>query len=307
MRVSVDTSGCVHALLQQVGRLRHVRVVLGPGVEGQVEERSAELASVLRLPRLDRRDSDLRAGRDVVTVVVEPAMASHATRDQRLGEVVALEELRLGVLELVRPPLVRHSANCILRRIQTATGSSRKLLTRIERQESILRGAAAAFAHTGFDGTSMEDVADASGITRLIVYRNFASKEDLYRSVLERVAVRLGEEFLGATSAVQPLLTVAREDPDAFRLLWVHAAHEPQFAAYAADFREKAIAVADEVVGSLIADARVRRWAMITIVDHLYDAVLTWLDVGDQSRDDEFVAVTSSGLRALVRAWGGHR
>jgi len=153
----------------------------------------------------------------------------------------------------------------------------------------------------------MEDVADASGITRLIVYRNFASKEDLYRAVLERVATRLGEEFVGAQSAVQPLLTVAREDPDAVRLLWVHAAHEPRFADYAADFREQAVAVADELVGKLIADGRLRRWAMITIVDHLYDAVLTWLDVGEPARDQEFVEVTSQGLRALVTAWGAHR
>ena len=187
------------------------------------------------------------------------------------------------------------------------TSTRRKLLTREQRQESILRGAAAAFVKAGFDGTSMEDVADASGITRLIVYRNFASKEDLYRSVLERVASRLGEEFAVAQSAVQPLLKVAREDPDAFRLLWLHAAHEPKFAAYAADFREAVIDFADELVGSRIADRRLRRWAMITLVDHLYDAVLTWLDVGDPARDDEFVAVTSAGLRALITAWGAVR
>ena len=215
---------------------------------------------------------------------------------------MVFEELGLGVFELVR-----HTPNCILTRIQKATGTPRKLLTREQRQESILRGAAAAFAKAGFDGTSMEDVADASGITRLIVYRNFASKEDLYRSVLERVATRLGEEFAGAQSAVQPLVRVAHEDPDAFRLLWVHAAHEAQFAAYAAQFREAAVELADELVGSLIADRRLRRWAMIVIVDHLYDAVLTWLDVGDPARDDEFVAVTSAGLRALINAWGAPR
>ena len=175
-------------------------------------------------------DAVLRARRHVGAVVVEAAMAAHPARDQRLGEVVVFEELGLGVFELVR-----HTRELYTRtRIQKATGTPRKLLTREQRQESILRGAAAAFAKAGFDGTSMEDVADASGITRLIVYRNFASKEDLYRSVLERVATRLGEEFAGAQSAVQPLVRVAHEDPDAFRLLWVHAAHEAQFAAYAA-------------------------------------------------------------------------
>ncbi len=106
-------------------------------------------------------------------------------------------------------------------RIQTATesptGSPRKLLSRVERQESILRGAAAAFAHTGFDGTSMEDVADASGITRLIVYRNFASKEDLYRAVLERVMVRLARRVPRRLRAIdRPRLRrsgVARRGP----------------------------------------------------------------------------------------------
>ncbi len=87
----------------------------------------------------------------------------------------------------------------------------------------------------------------------------------------------------------------------------MHAAHEAQFAAYAAQFREAAVELADELVGSLIADRRLRRWAMIVIVDHLYDAVLTWLDVGDPARDDEFVAVTSAGLRALINAWGAPR
>ncbi len=204
-------------------------------------------------------------------------------------------------------------------RIQTATesptgsptGSPRKLLSRAERQESILRGAAAAFAHTGFDGTSMEDVADASGITRLIVYRNFASKEDLYRAVLERVMARLRDEFLAGYErstdrdfVVRALLVVARDDPDGFRLLWVHAAHEPRFADYAAGFRDRVVGIADEFIGPLLGDASIRRWATITFVDHLYDAVLKWLDVGDPARDDEFVEVTSAGLRALVAAWG---
>jgi ribosome maturation factor RimP len=54
----------------------------------------------------------------------------------------------------------------------------------------------------------------------------------------------------------------------------------------------------------LLGDASIRRWATITFVDHLYDAVLKWLDVGDPARDDEFVEVTSAGLRALVAAWG---
>src|SRR5687767_13524021 len=56
---------------------------------------------------------------------------------------------------------------------------ARRLLRRKERQASILHGAAAAFARSGFAATSMEDVAEACGVTKLIVYRHFDSKEDL--------------------------------------------------------------------------------------------------------------------------------
>ena len=58
-------------------------------------------------------------------------------------------------------------------------------LPREQRRQAILAGATQAFARAGFAATSMSDVASASGITQLIVYRHFESKADLYRAVLE--------------------------------------------------------------------------------------------------------------------------
>ena len=120
-------------------------------------------------------------------------------------------------------------------------------LPRAARQEAILRGAARAFARAGYAATSMEDIAAASGITKLIVYRHFDSKEELYRAVLQQVFDRLAEEFVIGYSqgaggvGARSLLTVAREDPDGFRLLWRHAAREPQFADYARELRERSV------------------------------------------------------------------
>lgn len=166
--------------------------------------------------------------------------------------------------------------------------------------------------HGGFDGTSMEDVARAAGVTRLIVYRIFETKEDLYRAVLQQVTSRLAEEFDALSRSPDgtrrgrvagALLHVAREDPDAFRLLWVHAAHEPPFAGYFRAFRTVADAMADEMIAPQVRDPVVRHWAAASLVAHLYDAVITWLDRGDPTRDDEFVGLVSSGARALVSAW----
>jgi AcrR family transcriptional regulator len=73
---------------------------------------------------------------------------------------------------------------------------TRRLLSREARRAAIIHGAAEAFARSGYAATSMEDVAAASGITKLIVYRNFESKETLYRAVLESVSTRLIDVYV---------------------------------------------------------------------------------------------------------------
>ena len=67
-----------------------------------------------------------------------------------------------------------------------ATGTIRRL-PRSERREQIIRAAAGVFVGGGFEGTSVDDVARAAGVTRLIVYRIFESKEALYQAVLQSV------------------------------------------------------------------------------------------------------------------------
>lgn len=187
-----------------------------------------------------------------------------------------------------------------------------RLLPRAERRSSIIAGAARAFAAAGFDATSMEDIAAAAGVTKLILYRHFESKEELYRSILEGVSSRLGEEVASAMEAgrrrgviVPAFLTVAREDPDGFRLLWRHSSREPKFAAYAEEVHQAADAFARRLLGSRIDDAVVLDWAAPTAVAFLVEAVLVWLDRGEPGADDGFVELTTRSLEALVTTWSG--
>jgi AcrR family transcriptional regulator len=187
---------------------------------------------------------------------------------------------------------------------------TRTLLSRPERQAQLRRAAAAAFARTGFAGTSMDDVATEAGVSRLIVYRNFDTKADLYRAVLTGVRDRLRDEFVAGfergeppTFAVHAVITVAREDPDAFRLLWRHAAREPEFAAFADEFHERAVGVVDTLIGEALPDPALHRWATELAVDYVMQAVLGWLDHGSAARDDELERRISDGLVALFPTW----
>ena len=186
----------------------------------------------------------------------------------------------------------------------------RVLLDRPARRAAILAAAADAFAERGFADTAMDDVAATAGITRLIVYRHFESKEDLYAAVLQRVRDRLAEELglaaglRGENVAVRALLEVARTDTSGLTLLLRHAPREPQFASYANDFREQMIAYSELLMAEAHAPTRVRtRWAAETLVSFVLDALLHWIEDGEPDRDGEFLARVDASLPALVAAW----
>jgi len=188
----------------------------------------------------------------------------------------------------------------------------RQLLSREARHASILAAAATAFARAGFAATSMEDVAAEAGVTKLIVYRHFESKEELYRAVLSDASQRMRDEFVRRLHeadthrsgfASRSILAVARENPDGFRLLTLHATREPQFAAELDEYRARGVAVADELIADMIPDPITKAWATRVVVDYLVEGVHAWLDVGDPARDEEFVARATEGLSAMLLSW----
>jgi AcrR family transcriptional regulator len=180
-----------------------------------------------------------------------------------------------------------------------------KRMGRDDRRAQLVGAAAAAFLAAGFDATSMESVAERAGVTRLIVYRHFESKEALYRAVLDSVVDALRSEFdPDAPSGVATmLLSVGRRHPDAFRLLWRHARHEPLFEKEAQAFRTIAAGFADDFIRPYVADKELRHWGAAVIVDYLYGGICEWLDNGRPSRDHEFAGHLQAGAGALVEAW----
>jgi AcrR family transcriptional regulator len=83
----------------------------------------------------------------------------------------------------------------------TTTGEGRPRPARLSRQEAkartrslLLDAAAEVFAHKGYAGASVDDVAEAAGFSTGALYSNFSGKEDLFLALFaERNRERTGE------------------------------------------------------------------------------------------------------------------
>ncbi len=69
---------------------------------------------------------------------------------------------------------------------------------------ALLEEATALFARRGYAGTSLEDVASASQVTRGAVYHHFASKQALFEAVLDAQEERATAEVMAAATAEDP-------------------------------------------------------------------------------------------------------
>ncbi|MGK2950026.1 MAG: TetR/AcrR family transcriptional regulator [Acidimicrobiales bacterium] len=69
------------------------------------------------------------------------------------------------------------------------------------RRKQLLEVALEVFGERGFHPTSMNDVAEAAGVTKPVLYQHFRSKRDLYREVLTDVGAELLDAITKATAA----------------------------------------------------------------------------------------------------------
>ena len=69
---------------------------------------------------------------------------------------------------------------------------------------ALLDEATTLFAERGYAGTSLEDVASASQVTRGAVYHHFAGKQALFEAVLDLQEARATAEILAAATAANP-------------------------------------------------------------------------------------------------------
>jgi len=82
--------------------------------------------------------------------------------------------------------------------------SVRRRLAPEQRRRLIVEAAGRLFGERGYDGTRLDAVAAAAGVTKPVLYRHFADKTALYLALLERHREDLGT-FAAAIPAEGPL------------------------------------------------------------------------------------------------------
>jgi len=163
-------------------------------------------------------------------------------------------------------------------------------LPRAQRREQILAAATKAFARNGFAATGLDDIAAESGVTRVILYRHFDSKTDLYQAVLDRfcavLSAHVAQPVGGFTDAsIDGLLRAAVAEPAGFRLLFVHSAREPEFKKQAEQFRDDITEAAYRQIAAIVPDPAWARWAAQLAPAAAIEAIIAWLDAGQPDPD----------------------
>ena len=196
-----------------------------------------------------------------------------------------------------------------------------------ERRMQILRSAVRLFSQRGFRGTTTKEIAQAAGISEAMVFRHFATKQELYTAILDHKACS-GTAFSPCDAVAKAIadkddravfeqlafnvLNVHEDDPEFHRLL-LHSALEGH--ELAAMFWERNVRPVYEFLGTYIRarqgegmmveiDARVVVRAFVGMVIHhslnntLWDQKQRLLKISNEEAAREFTNILLRGVLA---------
>jgi AcrR family transcriptional regulator len=178
-----------------------------------------------------------------------------------------------------------------------AATKRRVRLTGAERREIILDQAAQLFASKGFYETSVGEIAAASGVSKIVVYDHFASKEALFieltksarDGLLERGRQRMaadGTLEARLRSAIDAFFLFVQEQPARARILFLIPKGEPEMADLVAQIQDEGTRA---LTGILLAERDLLK--------------------GERDRAERLILMTEFlkiGLHGLVEWWIRH-
>lgn len=187
------------------------------------------------------------------------------------------------------------------------SGLNKRAEHRRARKAEFIKEAAKVFLDLGLRDATMDDVAGQLGVSKVVVYRYFASKEDLVDSILENMTTKLLEQdrlpFAGYITALRRTTRVAREDPAAFLLLARDAKFDPVFS-----YHHDAVwrGVAERLVQAYLDLGMTDDFARMSgeaMMAYILNIQVYWIEHGSAERDEEFEAWAAAGVQALDVQW----
>ncbi len=170
-------------------------------------------------------------------------------------------------------------------------GRERRRLPVTERRELIVEAAGRLFGERGYDGTRLDEIATAAGVTKPILYRHFDSKRDLYLALLARHRADL-TSFAGVVptegslrdrlrAVLEIWLAYVEAHAYAWRMLLRDTGGGPDVQAYRQQVQDRARAVLVDMIRSLtelpIPDRELEAVAEL-LRSGMASLVLWWMD-----------------------------
>jgi len=179
-----------------------------------------------------------------------------------------------------------------------------------ERRALILDAAGRLFGAHGYDATRLEEIAAAAGVTKPILYRHFASKQDLYLALLARHGDDLPTFTAGMTfdgpleqrlrAVLDGWFVYVEAHVYSWRMLFRDSGGGPEVDAARRAVHQRARAVLTELIGAAAGD-RIPRREHEPLAELLSmgmaSLVLWWLD--DPAADRGAI------VDAMTRTWAG--
>jgi AcrR family transcriptional regulator len=207
------------------------------------------------------------------------------------------------------------------RDVAVSTEGGRRL-TADQRRRQLFAIALDLFAERGYRATTMDDIAEAAGVTKPLLYQHFSSKRALYLELVDAVAHEMLEAIQSATSTASGprqqvelgfsayfQLVVTHES--AFRLLYGRDHADDEELGDALRRVEDAIAEAIDPMIDAGLDPDHRRLLAYAVVGMAEGASREWIGrragraVRSQAQDDDDVLRLARRLADL--AWAGLR
>jgi AcrR family transcriptional regulator len=205
-----------------------------------------------------------------------------------------------------------------------ATEPSFRRLPRAVREQQMLDAAVEVFSRRGYHGASMDEIAEAAGISKPMLYAYLGAKEELFTACLRREGERLVAALVTTFSpadgtsldrrlwqGLRAFFTFVAAHRDGWAVLYQQARGEARFAAVLGELRERVIdmvavllrnaAAASPGCGADPGALELLAPVLVGAAETLADRLAARPDADPDRMADQLVAVVWLGGDALLR------